>query len=250
MRRQRTATPILANHRHTGAPRPHRHTRPRTRSQPPALPTARQQARARHGGSAFTIFTPLRRHPGPPTTFRQVEASDRLAGDFTAQDEVNLVRLASLTTTALDALARLHLPEYRARSPIPGNDPFDHRSTSSSCPGPLSSRRPVTEDVEAEHRGVPPQRNIKGIASNCHGLARLGNRPCRLRACTCRSGRPGHRRGRDRLRALQGCELRPGDGHAGSGCRRRGRRADHRVGRLHRRRRRRPNRLGGHRRLS
>src|SRR6201999_4485135 len=34
-----------------------------------------------------------------------------LEGDFTAQDEANLVRLASFTSTALDALARLHLPE-------------------------------------------------------------------------------------------------------------------------------------------
>jgi GAF domain-containing protein len=44
-----------------------------------------------------------------------IQASDRLGGDFTAQDEANLVRLASLTSTALDALAQLHLPEYRAK---------------------------------------------------------------------------------------------------------------------------------------
>ena len=44
-----------------------------------------------------------------------IQVSDRLEGDFTAQDEANLVRLASLTATALDALARLHLPEYRAK---------------------------------------------------------------------------------------------------------------------------------------
>src|SRR5262245_50252691 len=44
-----------------------------------------------------------------------IQVSDRLKGDFTAQDEANLVRLASLTATALDALARLHLPEYRAK---------------------------------------------------------------------------------------------------------------------------------------
>jgi hypothetical protein len=31
------------------------------------------------------------------------------------QDEANLVRLASLTSTALDALAQLHLPDYRAK---------------------------------------------------------------------------------------------------------------------------------------
>jgi GAF domain-containing protein len=43
-----------------------------------------------------------------------IQASDRLEGDFIAQDEANLLRLASLTSTALDALAQLHLPEYRA----------------------------------------------------------------------------------------------------------------------------------------
>jgi GAF domain-containing protein len=42
-----------------------------------------------------------------------IQASDRLEGDFTEQDEANLVRLAALTSAALDALAQLHLPEYR-----------------------------------------------------------------------------------------------------------------------------------------
>jgi GAF domain-containing protein len=42
-----------------------------------------------------------------------IQASDRLEGDFTALDEANLVRLASLTSAALDALAQLHLPDYR-----------------------------------------------------------------------------------------------------------------------------------------
>jgi GAF domain-containing protein len=44
-----------------------------------------------------------------------IQASDRLEGDFTPQDEANLVRLAALTSTALDALAQLYLPEYRAK---------------------------------------------------------------------------------------------------------------------------------------
>jgi GAF domain-containing protein len=44
-----------------------------------------------------------------------IQASDRLEGDFTEQDEANLVRLASLTSAALDALAQLHLPDYRRR---------------------------------------------------------------------------------------------------------------------------------------
>jgi hypothetical protein len=42
-----------------------------------------------------------------------IQASDRLEGEFTEQDEANLVRLAALTSTALDALAQLHLPDYR-----------------------------------------------------------------------------------------------------------------------------------------
>jgi GAF domain-containing protein len=44
-----------------------------------------------------------------------IQASDRLEGDFTGQDEANLVRLAALTSTALDALAQLHLPDYRRK---------------------------------------------------------------------------------------------------------------------------------------
>jgi GAF domain-containing protein len=44
-----------------------------------------------------------------------IQASDRLEGDFTEQDEANLVRLAALTSTALDALAQLHLPDYREK---------------------------------------------------------------------------------------------------------------------------------------
>jgi len=49
-----------------------------------------------------------------------IQASDRLEGEFTAQDEANLLRLASLTATALDALAQLHLPKYRAKAADPG----------------------------------------------------------------------------------------------------------------------------------
>jgi GAF domain-containing protein len=44
-----------------------------------------------------------------------IQVSDRLTGEFTDQDEANLVRLASLTSYALDALAQVHLPEYRAK---------------------------------------------------------------------------------------------------------------------------------------
>jgi hypothetical protein len=40
-------------------------------------------------------------------------ARDRLEGDFTEQDEANLVRLAILTSAALDGLAQLYLPDYQ-----------------------------------------------------------------------------------------------------------------------------------------
>ena len=48
-------------------------------------------------------------------TKRFIQASDRLEGDFTEQDEANLVRLATLTSLALDALAQLHLQLPRKR---------------------------------------------------------------------------------------------------------------------------------------
>jgi GAF domain-containing protein len=44
-----------------------------------------------------------------------IQASDRIEGDFTEQDEINFVRLALLTSTALDALAQVHLADYRAK---------------------------------------------------------------------------------------------------------------------------------------
>lgn len=44
-----------------------------------------------------------------------IQASDRVSGDFTEQDEACLVRLAALTSSALDALAQLHMPDYHAR---------------------------------------------------------------------------------------------------------------------------------------
>jgi GAF domain-containing protein len=42
-----------------------------------------------------------------------IQASDRPEGEFTEQDEANLVRLAALTSAALDGLAQLYLPEYQ-----------------------------------------------------------------------------------------------------------------------------------------
>lgn len=45
-------------------------------------------------------------------TYGLLQASDRHAGDFTEQDEANLVRLGALTATALVALARVYLLDY------------------------------------------------------------------------------------------------------------------------------------------
>jgi hypothetical protein len=44
-----------------------------------------------------------------------IQASDRLEGESTEQDETHLVRLAALTSTALDALTQLHLHDYRRK---------------------------------------------------------------------------------------------------------------------------------------
>jgi hypothetical protein len=41
--------------------------------------------------------------------------SDRYDGGFTAEDEANLVRLARLTSQALDALAMVCFPDYREK---------------------------------------------------------------------------------------------------------------------------------------
>jgi GAF domain-containing protein len=44
-----------------------------------------------------------------------LQASDRYDGDYTEVDEAQLRRLAALTSTALDALARTHFPDYREK---------------------------------------------------------------------------------------------------------------------------------------
>jgi GAF domain-containing protein len=44
-----------------------------------------------------------------------MQTSDRIEGEFNETDEANLLRLTTLTSTALDALALLHLPDYRKK---------------------------------------------------------------------------------------------------------------------------------------
>lgn len=44
-----------------------------------------------------------------------IQASDRYEGDFTAEDEANMVRLAKLTSQALDALAMVYFHDYREK---------------------------------------------------------------------------------------------------------------------------------------
>jgi GAF domain-containing protein len=68
----------------------------------------------RHPPMRGWLAVPLMGSDGENYGFIQV--SDRLEGDFTAEDEANLLHLASLTATALDALAQLHLPEHRAKA--------------------------------------------------------------------------------------------------------------------------------------
>ena len=52
-----------------------------------------------------------------------IQVSDRYEGDFIAEDEANLVRLAKLTAQALDALAMVYFADYRERwahaTPLP-----------------------------------------------------------------------------------------------------------------------------------
>ena len=44
-----------------------------------------------------------------------LQVSDRYEGDFSQADQDNLSRLAKLTSTALDALAQAHFPDYRQK---------------------------------------------------------------------------------------------------------------------------------------
>lgn len=52
-----------------------------------------------------------------------IQVSDRGQGDFNEEDEANLVRLADLTATALDALAAVHIPDYRNKLAAIGREP-------------------------------------------------------------------------------------------------------------------------------
>lgn len=45
-----------------------------------------------------------------------IQVSDRYEGEFTAEDEEHLARLAKLTSAALDALAMAYLPDYREQT--------------------------------------------------------------------------------------------------------------------------------------
>ncbi len=69
--------------------------------------------RDRHPPMRGWLVAPLIGSDGDNYGF--VQASDRLDGDFDEQDEANLVRLASLASAALDALAQVHLVEYREK---------------------------------------------------------------------------------------------------------------------------------------
>jgi GAF domain-containing protein len=44
-----------------------------------------------------------------------IQVSDRYEGEFTADDEANMVRLARLTSQTLDALAMVYFPDYREK---------------------------------------------------------------------------------------------------------------------------------------
>jgi GAF domain-containing protein len=44
-----------------------------------------------------------------------IQVSDRYDGEFNDEDQANLLRLATLTARALDALAMVYFPDYRER---------------------------------------------------------------------------------------------------------------------------------------
>lgn len=48
-----------------------------------------------------------------------IQVSDRYEDEFTAEDEANMVRLAKLTSQALDALAMVYFPDYRDKWALP-----------------------------------------------------------------------------------------------------------------------------------
>lgn len=90
-------------------------------SQPIRLTDAELRAHPewRNFGGQVDLHPPMRGWLAVPligsddANYGFIQASDRLEGDFTEQDEANLVRLARLTAAALDALAQVHLPAYR-----------------------------------------------------------------------------------------------------------------------------------------
>jgi GAF domain-containing protein len=81
----------------------------------------RAHERWRNFGDQIDVHPPMRGWLAVPligsdgANYGFIQASDRLEGEFTEQDEANLVKLAALTSTALDALAQLHLPDYRRK---------------------------------------------------------------------------------------------------------------------------------------
>jgi len=69
--------------------------------------------RGKHPPMRGWIATPLIGSDG--LNYGLIQVSDRYEGEFTADDERNLVRPAKLTSTALDSLAMAYLPDYREK---------------------------------------------------------------------------------------------------------------------------------------
>ena len=105
-----------------------------------------------------------------------IQASDRLEGDFTDQDETNLVRLAALASTALDALAQLHLPDYqrkvaRRASGSTANEPTRVR------PSPRFVHRSTHRDGRPRHDDVSSVWAVNGLIAAGHRWPLAGSRP-------------------------------------------------------------------------
>jgi len=66
--------------------------------------------RGKHPPMRGWVVVPLIGSDGQNYGF--IQASDRVEGDFSAQDEANLIRLGELASTALDSLEAVYLPDY------------------------------------------------------------------------------------------------------------------------------------------
>jgi hypothetical protein len=121
-------------------------------------------------GEEINKHRPLRGGwPSPDRNGRRdygfIQASDRLESEFTEQDEANLVRLAALTSTAIDAQSVRH--RYRHERP-PLRHPALEKSSASPCsPETTTNAKSEGRTAKASRRasttGYPARRRRSGL---------------------------------------------------------------------------------------